>query len=139
MEVVHTDRQGQVGVAYLGIQAVPGGLDDRPRRPRRAVADPRTARAELDRCPAPARFGRRAIRATRLRWPAPWPGAAGSHRGAGRPARQASRSEERRVGKECVSTCRFWCSPYHSKKKTCIKTRHLLSKLVHTPQTQTPT
>src|SRR3546814_12591603 len=23
------------------------------------------------------------------------------------------RSEERRVGKECVSTCRSWCSPYH--------------------------
>src|SRR3546814_15204773 len=24
-----------------------------------------------------------------------------------------SRSEERRVGKECVSTCRSWWSPYH--------------------------
>src|SRR3546814_11866661 len=24
----------------------------------------------------------------------------------------AVRSEERRVGKECVSTCRFWWSPY---------------------------
>src|SRR3546814_16995728 len=23
------------------------------------------------------------------------------------------RSEERRVGKECVSTCRYWWSPYH--------------------------
>src|SRR3546814_15214172 len=23
------------------------------------------------------------------------------------------RSEERRVGKECVSTCRFWVSTYH--------------------------
>src|SRR3546814_14009935 len=22
-------------------------------------------------------------------------------------------SEARRGGKECVSTCRFWCSPYH--------------------------
>src|SRR3546814_12236679 len=32
------------------------------------------------------------------------------------------RSEERRVGKECVSTCRSRWSPYHSKKKkvTCI-------------------
>src|SRR3546814_17116039 len=30
------------------------------------------------------------------------------------------RSEERRVGKECVSTCRSRCSPYHSKKKTTI-------------------
>src|SRR3546814_10991832 len=29
----------------------------------------------------------------------------------------ARRSEERRVGKECVSTCRSRWSPYHSKKK----------------------
>src|SRR3546814_14337165 len=29
----------------------------------------------------------------------------------------ASRSEERRVGKECVSTCRYRWSPYHEKKK----------------------
>src|SRR3546814_11113186 len=29
----------------------------------------------------------------------------------------ALRSEERRVGKECVSTCRSRWSPYHSKKK----------------------
>src|SRR3546814_14875494 len=28
-----------------------------------------------------------------------------------------SRSEERRVGKECVSTCRSRWAPYHSKKK----------------------
>src|SRR3546814_18917852 len=27
------------------------------------------------------------------------------------------RSEERRVGKECVSTCRFRWSPHHSNKK----------------------
>src|SRR3546814_14490084 len=33
----------------------------------------------------------------------------------GRARRQ--RSEERRVGKECVSTCRSRWSPYHSKKK----------------------
>src|SRR3546814_18458935 len=31
------------------------------------------------------------------------------------------RSEERRVGKECVSTCRSRWSPYHSKKK---ETKH---------------
>src|SRR3546814_20330858 len=30
---------------------------------------------------------------------------------------QAARSEERRVGKECVSTWRFRWSPYHEKKK----------------------
>src|SRR3546814_15362266 len=28
------------------------------------------------------------------------------------------RSEERRVGKECVSTCRSRWSPYHEKKQT---------------------
>src|SRR3546814_18836739 len=32
--------------------------------------------------------------------------------------RCADRSEERRVGKECVSKCRSRWSPYHSKKKT---------------------
>src|SRR3546814_1779244 len=31
-------------------------------------------------------------------------------------SRNAPRSEERRVGKECVSTCRSRWSPYHSKK-----------------------
>src|SRR3546814_17864833 len=31
-------------------------------------------------------------------------------------AARAKRSEERRVGKECVSTCRSWWSPYHKKK-----------------------
>src|SRR3546814_14462878 len=30
---------------------------------------------------------------------------------------EMARSEERRVGKECVSTCRSRWSPYHSKKK----------------------
>src|SRR3546814_16616882 len=30
---------------------------------------------------------------------------------------QDARSEERRVGKECVSTCRSRWVPYHSKKK----------------------
>src|SRR3546814_12779978 len=32
-------------------------------------------------------------------------------------ATSAPRSEERRVGKECVSTCRSRWSPYHKKKK----------------------
>src|SRR3546814_13166524 len=31
--------------------------------------------------------------------------------------RKMGRSEERRVGKECVSTCRSRWSPYHTKKK----------------------
>src|SRR3546814_3591405 len=34
-----------------------------------------------------------------------------------RERRQPERSEERRVGKECVSTCRSRWSPYHSKKQ----------------------
>src|SRR3546814_18444304 len=34
------------------------------------------------------------------------------------------RSEERRVGKECVSTCRYRGSPYHYKKKTNMKKHH---------------
>src|SRR3546814_12717899 len=33
----------------------------------------------------------------------------------------AARSEERRVGKECVSTCRSRCSPTHYKKKQKCK------------------
>src|SRR3546814_12388235 len=33
-----------------------------------------------------------------------------------------TRSEERRVGKECVSTCRSRWSPYHEKKKREKKT-----------------
>src|SRR3546814_15510781 len=36
--------------------------------------------------------------------------------------RGGQRSEERRVGKECVSPCRSRWSPYHSKKKsTCTQ------------------
>src|SRR3546814_14283687 len=39
------------------------------------------------------------------------------------------RSEERRVGKECVSTCRSRWSPYHSKKKnTSRKINSLIIK-----------
>src|SRR3546814_11977369 len=35
-----------------------------------------------------------------------------------------ARSAERRVGKECVSTCRTRWSPYHEKKKTRAPTHH---------------
>src|SRR3546814_14169519 len=35
--------------------------------------------------------------------------------------RVCRRSEARRVGKECVSTCRYWGSPDHYKKKHTIK------------------
>src|SRR3546814_19172744 len=42
------------------------------------------------------------------------------------------RSEERRVGKECVSTCRSRWSPYHYKKKknkiqNCLLTKNMTS------------
>src|SRR3546814_18356880 len=43
-----------------------------------------------------------------------------------------SRSEERRVGKECVTTCRFRWSPYRTNKKlniTYINYRGLKSQL----------
>src|SRR3546814_938482 len=41
-------------------------------------------------------------------------------------ADQLGRSEERRVGKECVSTCRSRWSSYHSTKNDTIHTRHAL-------------
>src|SRR3546814_10960031 len=37
---------------------------------------------------------------------------------------KASRSEERRVGKECVSTCRSRWSPYHYKKNKRTQQSH---------------
>src|SRR3546814_11565004 len=44
----------------------------------------------------------------------------------------AARSEERRVGKECVSTCRSRWSPYHSKKKQTLTNENHRSQLQHT-------
>src|SRR3546814_11834606 len=38
-------------------------------------------------------------------------------------ADDTTRSEERRVGKECVSTCRSRWSPYHQKKKKDKRSR----------------
>src|SRR3546814_21132202 len=37
----------------------------------------------------------------------------------------STRSEERRVGKECVSTCRSRWSPYHYKKKHTTQTTNI--------------
>src|SRR3546814_14456224 len=48
---------------------------------------------------------------------AAWASADFSDAGVRRGQPAASRSEERRVGKECVSTCRSRWSPYHYKKK----------------------
>src|SRR3546814_14983974 len=46
---------------------------------------------------------------------------------------RSCRSEERRVGKECVSTCRSRWSPYHSKQKystqvTIVERRILINR-----------
>src|SRR3546814_10982161 len=51
----------------------------------------------------------------RSAWPDPSParGSAPSQAALRHPLSLASRSEERRVGKECVSTCRSRWSPYH--------------------------
>src|SRR3546814_21066000 len=53
----------------------------------------------------------------------------GLHRRNTQPAKSArywsasTRSEERRVGKECVSTCRSWWSTYHYNKKHKKRTK----------------
>src|SRR3546814_13954489 len=53
-------------------------------------------------------------------------------------ARTLLRSEERRVGKECVSTCRSRWSPYHYKKNNDkIPNGHNLRNKKTTPKTQT--
>src|SRR3546814_18086231 len=51
--------------------------------------------------------------------------------GSARQCQHSPRSEERRVGKECVSTCRSRWSPYHYKKNKMIAqtTRHKLTNL----------
>src|SRR3546814_14318006 len=45
------------------------------------------------------------------------------------------RSEERRVGKECVSTCRSRWSPYHSNKNNTRIDIHTMSPIITTIQT----
>src|SRR3546814_18704521 len=52
------------------------------------------------------------------------PATAGSSTAGARPRR----SEERRVGKECGSTCRSRWSPYHEKKKAKTYNRQLVNK-----------
>src|SRR3546814_21089026 len=49
-----------------------------------------------------------------------------------------TRSEERRVGKECVSTCRSRWSPYHKKKNTNT-TRTTATSKNYTSDKTTPT
>src|SRR3546814_18022933 len=50
--------------------------------------------------------------------------------GQGRPGEGRERSEERRVGKECVSTCRSRWSPYHSKKTEYYETEIRNKKII---------
>src|SRR3546814_19418619 len=40
----------------------------------------------------------------------------------------SSRSDESRVGKACVSTCRYWWSPYNEKKTQATKNGHQRKK-----------
>src|SRR3546814_18984721 len=47
------------------------------------------------------------------------------------PLEVVMRSEERRVGKECVSTCRFRWSPYHSKNKYTLLGRQQYNKYLN--------
>src|SRR3546814_17512324 len=44
----------------------------------------------------------------------------------------AARSEERRVGKECVSTCRSRWSPYQSNKHSRYNTKQIIPNDVYT-------
>src|SRR3546814_19905534 len=48
--------------------------------------------------------------------------------------RPHDRSEESRVGKECVSTCRSRWSPYHKKKKDHILQSYAVRRLTYTAQ-----
>src|SRR3546814_17273249 len=41
------------------------------------------------------------------------------------------RSEERRVGQECVRTCRSRCSPYHEKKKITSNTEFTATTIIN--------
>src|SRR3546814_17564533 len=64
---------------------------------------------------------RRTLRDLRLRRPRLVDGRRLRQRGRGG---RAGRSEERRVGKECVSTCRSRWSPNHEKKRQVKKLAH---------------
>src|SRR3546814_17335281 len=48
----------------------------------------------------------------------------------------AGRSEERRVGKECVSTCRSRWSPYHQNKNKYIRNSSTQHTALHTTSLQ---
>src|SRR3546814_19046613 len=60
-------------------------------------------------------------------------GGAGEDVVVGAAVKSGHRSEERRVGKECVSTCRSRWSPDHSKKKNTQITRRKSSRYEKNP------
>src|SRR3546814_16726682 len=69
--------------------------------------------------------------AARVHTDARLPGQPGLAAGAAAPVGAhsgATRSEERRVGKECVSTCRSRWPPYHKKKNMHHYIKHLYSR-----------
>src|SRR3546814_16840616 len=51
-------------------------------------------------------------------------------------AQAGLRSEERRVGKECVNTCRSRWSPYHSKKQITKLNKIINNKIIVTNSDQ---
>src|SRR3546814_17517637 len=66
-----------------------------------------------------------------------WAQPLGAAGGAGPPKLHFApgRSEERRVGEECVRTCRYRWSPYHTKKReierSCVRHAHKLIIKLH--------
>src|SRR3546814_14621131 len=99
----------------------------------RAEADPRRRRPGDGAADRADRDGGDAGRHDAARWDAARCRAAADYRGRGRRLRRGTaaetagrapagpRSEERRVGKECVSTWRYRWPPYHTKKTSRLE------------------
>src|SRR3546814_13362863 len=107
-----------IGNRWLARGAQKTALTQRPHRSReRAFRTRGNLRAATLSRPSLRRTGKESSRV--LRWrirPRPKSASAGTT-GVQKSTNHASRSEERRVGKECVSTCRSRWSPYHENKK----------------------
>src|SRR3546814_16503472 len=89
------------------------GLDQKPKEPNRKIAIQRHALAMIERG---ERVTMQAIRVFLASRSKPYSLKADQISFALKPLRdqkKVDRSEERRVGKECVSTCRSRWSPYH--------------------------
>src|SRR3546814_13056000 len=96
-DVCSSDLQQDRTVAELADRV---DVDLRPREPQRRQGDGERVRRRI-----PVEVRRLQLREVDLV----------THR-----TRHDERSEERRVGKECVSTCRYRGSPYLSKKKKTV-------------------